>query len=228
MQLCRFCCVDFHWRPFSHADTQTVPVKVSGPSFVRGPSSGSGHRDDEAALRPGSSGRCVPCPAAYCTRTDPRRRRTPCTASVRDRSAAWWSLKTQLGTTVMTQKLSTHNKREKWGGTSGYSLENKSRVPGLSGGETTPSGGRVCLFFFKGTIHSLSTHHYADGGVGEVFESTKHFWSKQQPNPIQLKNWRPLKKTIECFHLFILINKWRQSLAMQFLCHRFPSSHAPK
>ena len=26
-------------------------------------------------------------------------------------------------------------------------------------------------------IHSLSTHHYADGGVGEVFESTKHFWS---------------------------------------------------
>ena len=26
-------------------------------------------------------------------------------------------------------------------------------------------------------IHSLSTHHYADGGVGEVFESTKHFRS---------------------------------------------------
>ena len=26
-------------------------------------------------------------------------------------------------------------------------------------------------------IPSLSTHHYADGGVGEVFESTKHFWS---------------------------------------------------
>ena len=24
------------------------------------------------------------------------------------------------------------------------------------------------------TIHSLFTHHYADGGVGEMFESTKH------------------------------------------------------
>ena len=35
------------------------------------------------------------------------------------------------------------------------------------------------------------THYLLDGGVGEVFESTKHFWSlrgKQwlQPNPIQL------------------------------------------
>ena len=29
----------------------------------------------------------------------------------------------------------------------------------------------------KMTIHSLSTHHYVDGGVGEVFESTKHFCS---------------------------------------------------
>ena len=29
----------------------------------------------------------------------------------------------------------------------------------------------------KMKIHSLSTHHCADGGVGEVFESTKHFWS---------------------------------------------------
>ena len=26
-------------------------------------------------------------------------------------------------------------------------------------------------------VHSLSTRHYADGGVGEVFESTKHFRS---------------------------------------------------
>ena len=26
-------------------------------------------------------------------------------------------------------------------------------------------------------MHSLSTQHYADGKVGEVFESTKHFWS---------------------------------------------------
>ena len=26
-------------------------------------------------------------------------------------------------------------------------------------------------------MHSSSTRHYADGGVGEVFESTKHFWS---------------------------------------------------
>ena len=26
-------------------------------------------------------------------------------------------------------------------------------------------------------IPSLSTHHYADGGVGEVFESIKHFRS---------------------------------------------------
>ena len=26
-------------------------------------------------------------------------------------------------------------------------------------------------------IHSLSSHHYADGGAGEVFKSTKHFWS---------------------------------------------------
>ena len=29
----------------------------------------------------------------------------------------------------------------------------------------------------KMKIHSWSTHHYADGGVGEVFESTKRFWS---------------------------------------------------
>ena len=26
-------------------------------------------------------------------------------------------------------------------------------------------------------FHSLSTHQYADGGVGEVYESTKHCWS---------------------------------------------------
>ena len=26
-------------------------------------------------------------------------------------------------------------------------------------------------------MHSWSTHHYANGGLGEVFESTKHFWS---------------------------------------------------
>ena len=26
-------------------------------------------------------------------------------------------------------------------------------------------------------MHSLSTHHCGDGGGGEVFESTKHFWS---------------------------------------------------
>ena len=26
-------------------------------------------------------------------------------------------------------------------------------------------------------IHSSPTHQYADGRVGEVFESTKHFWS---------------------------------------------------
>ena len=38
----------------------------------------------------------------------------------------------------------------------------------------------LCAFVFKGIvhskikIHSLSTDHYADGGVGEVFESTKH------------------------------------------------------
>ena len=25
-------------------------------------------------------------------------------------------------------------------------------------------------------IHASSTHHYADGGAGEVFKSTKHFW----------------------------------------------------
>ena len=29
----------------------------------------------------------------------------------------------------------------------------------------------------KMKLHSLSSHHYADGGVGEVFESTKHIWS---------------------------------------------------
>ena len=66
----------------------------------------------------------------------------------------------------MTQKLSTHNKREKWGGTSGYSLENKSRVPGLSGGETTPSGGRACLFFLKGQFtHYLLTTIQMEGRV---------------------------------------------------------------
>ena len=27
--------------------------------------------------------------------------------------------------------------------------------------------------------YSLSTHHYADGGVGEVFESTKHLRSSR-------------------------------------------------
>ena len=37
-----------------------------------------------------------------------------------------------------------------------------------------PSKGKVQQ---KITINSLSTHHCADGGVGEVFESTKHFWS---------------------------------------------------
>ena len=41
-------------------------------------------------------------------------------------------------------------------------------------------------------IHSLSPHPYADGGVIEVFESTKHFWSfrsKQCSSTIQY-NWR--------------------------------------
>ena len=39
------------------------------------------------------------------------------------------------------------------------------------------------LDLFKGTVHpemkmhSLSTHPYADGGVGELLESTKHLWS---------------------------------------------------
>ena len=34
---------------------------------------------------------------------------------------------------------------------------------------------RSNLFHPKIVIQSLSTHHYADGGVGEVFESTEHF-----------------------------------------------------
>ena len=29
-------------------------------------------------------------------------------------------------------------------------------------------------------IQSLSTPHYADGGMGEEFESTKHFWSLKE------------------------------------------------
>ena len=29
----------------------------------------------------------------------------------------------------------------------------------------------------KMKMHSLATHHDADGGVGEVCESTEHFWS---------------------------------------------------
>ena len=40
-------------------------------------------------------------------------------------------------------------------------------------------------------MHSLSTHHYADGGVGEVFVSTKHswsFWGKLYCSQIQY-NW---------------------------------------
>ena len=46
-------------------------------------------------------------------------------------------------------------------------------------------------------IHSLSTHHYDDGGVGKVFESTKHFWSlrgKQCCSQIQYNwsKWWPL------------------------------------
>ena len=39
-------------------------------------------------------------------------------------------------------------------------------------------------------MHSLSTHHYADGGVGSVFHSTKHlsFRGKQRCSQIQY-NW---------------------------------------
>ena len=33
------------------------------------------------------------------------------------------------------------------------------------------------LFYFNKRESTLSTHHSADGGVGEVFVSTKHFWS---------------------------------------------------
>ena len=39
--------------------------------------------------------------------------------------------------------------------------------------------------YFEGIVHpemripSLSTHHYADGGVGEVFESTKQILESQ-------------------------------------------------
>ena len=53
----------------------------------------------------------------------------------------------------------------------------------------------------KNKMYSLSTHPYADGGVGEVFESTKHFWSlrgKQQCSQIQY-SWsqlRPLLQTL--------------------------------
>ena len=46
-------------------------------------------------------------------------------------------------------------------------------------------------------IHSLSTHHYTDGGTGEVFESTKHFWSlksKQCCGKIQDNKPRHLDK----------------------------------
>ena len=38
-------------------------------------------------------------------------------------------------------------------------------------------------------ILSLSTHHYADGGLGKVFESTKHFKSlngKAESNTIEV------------------------------------------
>ena len=47
------------------------------------------------------------------------------------------------------------------------------------------------MFHPKMQIHLLSSYNYTDGGLGEVFESTKHFWSFQetvlQPNPKQLK-----------------------------------------
>ena len=36
---------------------------------------------------------------------------------------------------------------------------------------------RIGIVHPKMKIHSLSSHHYAHGGVGEVFESKKHFWS---------------------------------------------------
>ena len=41
----------------------------------------------------------------------------------------------------------------------------------------------VVVSLAKGKVHpkmkiqSFSTHHYVNGGLGEVFESTKPFWS---------------------------------------------------
>ena len=40
----------------------------------------------------------------------------------------------------------------------------------------------------KINIHLISTHHYADGGVGKVFESTTHFRSFRGKQRIQ-NNW---------------------------------------
>ena len=56
----------------------------------------------------------------------------------------------------------------------------------------------LMLQFVKGivhpkmNIHKLSTHHYANGGVGEVFEFTRHFWSfrvQQCSSQIQIEIW---------------------------------------
>lgn len=55
-----------------------------------------------------------PSRTAYCKHTSPKTRQTPCTALVHECNAALWSLKTQLGARVMTQKRAYNNKCEAW------------------------------------------------------------------------------------------------------------------
>ena len=73
-------------------------------------------------------------------------------------------------------------------------------------------------------IHTLSIHPYADGGVGEVFKSTKHFWSfgvnSVAADSNKTEDIRDLssdvkkqqKKPITCLHTApVVSSKWPQT-----------------
>ena len=80
----------------------------------------------------------------------------------------------------------------------------------------------------KGIVHRkmrmypLSTHHNADGGVGEVFESTKHFWSfrgKFCCSQIQY-NWSK-------WWLLLIVKKWNCNMPPYGSCGIIQVSGSP-
>ena len=76
----------------------------------------------------------------------------------------------------------------------------------------------VAINYVKGIVHpkiklqSLSTHHCADGGVGQVFESTKHLrrfrgekLATQRQIQYKWSKWK-VKESLKCLHTACVVS----------------------